>query len=112
MYLPVRLPGRSCAIMTLLVPARQRRVGRQPSVAPGYTMDPYREMEEINNRFDQLIRSFFGATPGLSRGGWAPAVLPVDVEETDDAHVIDIDLPNVNPQEVSIEMRGEELRIS
>jgi HSP20 family protein len=75
-------------------------------------MDPYREMEEINNRFDQLVRSFFGAAPAMGRaGGWA-ATLPVDIEETDDAYIIDLDLPNVDPQEVSIEMRGEELRIS
>jgi HSP20 family protein len=37
---------------------------------------------------------------------------PVDIEETDDAYVVDIDLPGVRPEDVNIEMRGEELRIS
>jgi HSP20 family protein len=79
----------------------------------GYAVDPYREMEEINNRFNQMIRSFFGDTTGMARaGGWTTVTLPVDVEETDDAYVIDIDLPNVNPHDVNIEIRGEELRIS
>jgi HSP20 family protein len=99
--------------MTMLVPARQRRTGRQMAVAPGFTMDPYREMEEINNRFSQLIRSFFGDGQSMTRmGGWSAMTLPVDVEETDDAYVVDIDLPNVDPHNVTIEMRGEELRIS
>jgi HSP20 family protein len=76
-------------------------------------MDPYWEMEEINNRFNQLIRSFLGDTQGLTRaGGWSRMALPVDIEETDETYVIDIDLPNVEPHQVNIEMRGEELRIS
>jgi HSP20 family protein len=72
--------------------------------------DPYRD---INNRFDQLIRSFFGDGPGLTAAGdLSPLAAPVDVEETDNAYTVDIDLPNVNPEEVTIEMRGEELRVS
>ena len=99
--------------MTLLASSRQRRGGRQPAVAMGYSVDPYREMEEINSRFNQMIRSFFGDTAGMARaGGWTTVTLPVDIEETDDAYVIDIDLPNVNPHDVDIEIRGEELRIS
>ena len=64
-------------------------------------------MEEINNRFEQLVRSFFGESRG-----WLPAALPVDIEETDEAYIVDIDLPNVDPHQLSIEMRGEELRIA
>lgn len=100
--------------MTLLAPTyRQRRGGRQRAVAPGYGLDPYREMEDINNRFSQLIQTFFGAAAepaGMAR--WSPFTPPVDVEETDDAYIVDVDLPNVNPEDVTIEMRGEELRIS
>ncbi len=32
--------------------------------------------------------------------------MPVDVEETDDAYIVDVDLPNVNPQDATIEVRG------
>jgi HSP20 family protein len=70
-------------------------------------------MEEINSRFNQLVRTFFGDTSGAAgAAAWSPLAPPVDVEETDSAYVVDVDLPNVNPDDVTIEMRGEELRIS
>jgi HSP20 family protein len=91
--------------------SRQRRGGGQP--ASLYRMDPRREMEDINSRFGQLIQSFFGDTAGLAGlGGTSAMVPPVDVEETDSAYIVDVDLPNVNPDNVTIEMRGEELRIA
>jgi HSP20 family protein len=70
-------------------------------------------MDDINTRLDQLVRSFFGDTAGLTATGRSsPLAPPVDIEETDDAYIVEIDLPNVNPEDVTIEMRGEELRIS
>jgi HSP20 family protein len=90
--------------------SRQRRGGGQMAMAPASRWDPYREMEEINNRFGQLIQSFFGDTGGGT--AWAPLAAPVDIEETDDAYIVDIDLPNVNPQDVTVEMRGDELRVT
>ena len=88
--------------------SRQRRGGGQLA-APAYRRDPYLEMQDINDRFSQLIRTFFGDT---GTGAWSAMALPVDEEETDDAYMVDVDLPNVNPDDVTIEMRGEELRIS
>jgi HSP20 family protein len=93
--------------------ARQRRGGGQLAGAPGYRSDPRREMDDINSRFSQLIQSFFGDSPMFTgASGWSPLAPPVDIEETEDAYRVDVDLPNVNPEDVSIEMRGEELRIS
>jgi HSP20 family protein len=93
--------------------ARRRRGGGQLAAAPMYRRDPYREMEDINDRFGQLVQSVFGITPGFGgQAGWSALAVPVDVEETDDAYLVDVDLPNVSPEDVAIEMRGEELRIS
>jgi HSP20 family protein len=93
--------------------ARRRRGGGQLAAAPTYRRDPYREMEDINDRFGQLVQSVFGITPGFGgQAGWSALAVPVDVEETDDAYLVDVDLPNVSPEDVAIEMRGEELRIS
>ncbi|MDG4824974.1 Hsp20/alpha crystallin family protein [Asanoa sp. WMMD1127] len=78
----------------------QRRGGGQVG------WDPYRDA----NRFDQLVRTLFADAPGLT--AQSALAIPVDIEETDDAYVVDVDLPNVNPDDVTIEMRGEELRIS
>ena len=88
------------------------RQHRGQALAPAYRWDPRREMDEINSRFGQLIRTFFGDTPAAGTAGWSPLSVPVDIEETDDAYIVDVDLPNVSPEGVDIEMRGEELRIS
>ena len=85
----------------------QRRGGLQRAVWPVYRWDPYRDIQQTNDRLNELIRTFFGEP-----GAWSPGVTPVDVEETDDSYVVEVDLPNVNPHDVSLEMRGEELRIS
>jgi HSP20 family protein len=91
--------------------SRQRRRLGQRVVTPTL-LDPYREMEEINTRFGQLIQSFFQDSPGMAAAG-AWATLPaVDIEETDDAYIVDIDMPNVDPDDVMLEMRGEELHIT
>jgi HSP20 family protein len=38
-------------------------------------------------------------------------LVPVDIEETDDAYIVDLDLPNAGEEDVQIELRGNELRI-
>jgi HSP20 family protein len=93
--------------------SRRRRGGGQLAATPTYRRDPYREMEDINDQFGQLVQGVFGMTPGLAApAAWSALAVPVDVEETDDAYIVDVDLPNVNPEDVNIEMRGEELRIT
>jgi HSP20 family protein len=83
--------------------SRQRRGGAPLATVPAYQWDPLREIDDINSRFGQLLQTFAEA------GQWSP---PVDVEETDEAYLVDVNLPNVDPRDVTIEMRGEEMRIA
>jgi HSP20 family protein len=46
-----------------------------------------------------------------SLGMPAMSGVPVDVEETDDAFLIDLDLPNAAPEDVRIELRDNEIRV-
>ncbi|MER7006195.1 Hsp20/alpha crystallin family protein [Dactylosporangium sp. NPDC000555] len=89
----------------------RRRGGGQLAPVP-YRWDPRREIDEINSRFGQLMRAFMGESPALTTAGVSPLGPPIDVEETENAYIVDIDLPNVDPSDVSLEMRGEELRVS
>ena len=82
---------------------QQRHGGGRQALAPRY-----REMEDINRRFTDVIQTFFGDPAGLIGTAMTP---PVDIEETDEAYLVDVDLPSVRPEDVNIEMRGEELRI-
>jgi HSP20 family protein len=68
--------------------------------------DPYERFEDIYQRMDQLMRSF-GSTVG--RTGWSP--FPVDIEETDDAYIVEIDLPGVSRHDVTLEVNGRELTV-
>lgn len=55
------------------------------------------------------MQGFLGDGPTASlmgRGGaWA---VPVDIEETDDAYIIELDLPNVRREDVNIELNDNE----
>ena len=99
--------------MTLAPFTSRQYGGGQQTASPVYRWGQYRDMAEINDRFNQLVRTLFGDTSGAGGAGtWSPVAPPVDVEETDDSYVVDVDLPNVNPEDVTVEMHGEELRIS
>jgi len=65
--------------------------------------DPFREIEDLYSHMDQLVQRFAG-----DRG------LPVlaDIEETEDAYIVDLDLPGVQPGDVDIELEGTALLVT
>jgi len=66
--------------------------------------EPFREME---NMLGRMIRG------GLPSPGWASAYLPpVDIEETDDAYIFEVELPGVRREDITIEVDGQELHVS
>jgi HSP20 family protein len=69
--------------------------------------DPLRELEDMRERLDHLFEQLLGGAP-LAGGVWLP---PVDLEETDDAWVVEADLPGVKKGDVNIEVRDYELAI-
>lgn len=98
--------------MTLAPFTFRRRRGGQLAGPPAYRWDPRRELDDINSRFGQLMQAVLGDPTALAPAAWSPLAPPIDVEEIEDAYVIDVDLPNVDPSDVNLEIRGEELRIS
>jgi len=83
MTLPVRSPSRSVA-----------------------SWDPFRELAELSERMNRLWETGLG-TGTLDR--WAPLA---DVEETDDAWSVEIDLPGVARDDVDIQLNDRELTVS
>jgi HSP20 family protein len=69
--------------------------------------EPLREIEDIRSRFSKLLESSFGEVPNLL-GTWTP---PVDIEETDDAYIVEADLPEVKAEDVDVELTDGELAI-
>src|SRR5882724_10726077 len=66
--------------------------------------DPFREMEGLYDQLGQLMQNVFGDV----------AVMPTmaDIEETDDAYVVDLDLPGVRRDDVTVEVVDNGLRVT
>lgn len=70
--------------------------------------DPFQELDDLQHRFSSLLESTFGDLSGSSFGGWTPAV---DIEETDDAFVVEAELPGVKREDVNVELNDNQLVI-
>jgi HSP20 family protein len=68
---------------------------------------PFREFEDLYQQVDRLVQTALGSSGGT--GPWLPAA---DVSETDDAFVVDIELPGVKHEDVDVELNGNELVVT
>jgi HSP20 family protein len=87
---------------------RGRRDGDSP-VASWRTQEaPWAEFSELYERMGRLLSDAF---TGLNQTaeGWRPAA---DVEETDDAYLVELELPGVKQGDISVELGGGELAIT
>ena len=81
----------------------KKNVARRVGVA---RWDPFAELTEMRNR---LARAFDLGAPDwsseeLAPSAWIPAV---DVKESDDKFVLEVDLPGVKPEEVDVQVTGD-----
>ena len=87
----------------MALPMRQSR-GRAPSSQPAryLTTEPFAPWDDLTQRMGQLMR-------GVVEEGLANAI---DIEDTDDAYLIEIELPGVSPEDVSVDWSDRQLTIS
>ena len=82
----------------------------QPARRSGTTMVRYEPFAEFNRLTQQLAQLFDSQWPELpsvlGREGFSP---PADVEETDDAYLVELDLPGVDKGDIDIETTGRKL---
>jgi len=86
---------------------------RQYTASPTRRGDPVAEIEQLQDQMGQIISTFF-RDPVLGAGGQQPSVwVPsADIEETDDAYILELELPGVHKEDVNIELRDNEVRIT
>ncbi|MCD9876351.1 Hsp20/alpha crystallin family protein [Streptomyces guryensis] len=71
--------------------------------------DPFRELEELHTRMDRLMQSAFpgGGEPGVA-GVWAPLA---DIEDTEDAYLVELELPGVDKDQITVEVSQSEIDV-
>lgn len=70
--------------------------------------DPFKEFQDLYQRMGQLWQSTVPGGGGLLGDTWAPLA---DLEETDDAYVVEVDLPGVNKDDITVELNTGELAV-
>lgn len=70
--------------------------------------DPFREIEDLYTQMGRWMDSTFGRSD-QSMAGWSPLA---DVSETDDGYMVEVELPGVKRDDISIELVGSELVVS
>jgi HSP20 family protein len=74
--------------------------------------EPVSELEQVAERMRRMLDQTFGRfdwpSPAEARG-WSPLV---DIEEADDAYVVEAELPGVKREDVEIELVGNDLTIT
>jgi HSP20 family protein len=94
----------------MTLPARRAPGGRLAERRfPGWAGDPLAEFDDLFGRIGNLLESTVGGGLAPTAGAWAPTA---DVSETDDAYLIEVDLPGVKRDDIDIEMGERELAIS
>jgi HSP20 family molecular chaperone IbpA len=90
-------PRKDRETVTITTPHRDRQV----TTTPTRRGDPVAEMEQLQDQMGQIISSLLRG-PLLGAGGQqAPVgIPPADIEETDDADVLELDLPGVRNDDV------------
>ncbi|MBC2868577.1 Hsp20/alpha crystallin family protein [Streptomyces mexicanus] len=70
--------------------------------------DPFKEFQDLYDRMGQLWQSAVPGGGGLIPDAWTPLA---DLEETDDAYLVEVDLPGVKKDDITVELNAGELSV-
>jgi HSP20 family protein len=70
--------------------------------------EPFGELEELQQATSQLLERVLSGAPLPEGAFFTP---PVDIEETDDAWIVEAELPGVSRDDLNVEVRDDELAI-
>ncbi len=87
--------------MSQLLPERSRTGSSED-------WSPMSELGQLNERMRRMLEQTFGGMLD-EPAGWIPAV---DIEEREDAYVVEAEVPGVKREDVNIDVAGKELTIS
>lgn len=79
-----------------------------PAVRSSGQWDPFREFDDLYRQMGRWLTSVTDWSTG-NAGSWSPAA---DVTEADDAYLVEVDLPGVKRDDITIDLLGTELTIN
>ena len=85
-------------------------VKRQDRTPAERGWDPLAQFEDIYAQMGRLFRDTAGQT-GAGWTPWIPWAPAIDLEETDDAYLVEVELPGVRKDDVAIDVSGNEVRV-
>ena len=71
--------------------------------------DPFQQLAQVQREMDRILGRTWPASGRQDLVAWLPTT---DIEQTEDAIVFKLDLPNMTKDDVSIEVHGRTLTIS
>ncbi len=83
----------------------------QPRVQSVGQWDPFAEMADMHRQMDQVFGEFFGPTPfrmAATEALWSPLV---DVHETQDGILLQVELPGVKQEDIQVSIEGGTLTL-
>jgi HSP20 family protein len=95
------------ALATRQADSPTRQAGSARRAEPLQRWEPFRELEQLNEQFGRLMDSVW--SPAGNGGAWTPLA---DIEETEDAWIVEAELPSVDRDHVKVEVRDGELIIT
>ncbi|HLV58255.1 MAG TPA: Hsp20/alpha crystallin family protein [Natronosporangium sp.] len=75
---------------------------RRPQTRLLRRWDPFSELEDLYDEMSRIMERFTGDMP---------IVPPADIEETDDAFIIEMDVPGVKREDLTVEVRDSQLHV-
>ncbi|TMK25319.1 MAG: Hsp20/alpha crystallin family protein [Actinobacteria bacterium] len=76
---------------------------------PPQRWEPLRELEQLHEQMGRLMEGVWTPIGEGNGGTWIPLA---DIEETDDAWIIEAELPSVDRKDINVELRDNELVIT
>ncbi len=83
----------------------------QPRLPSFSAWDPFPEVADLRNRMDEIFGEFFGQTPfaiAATEAVWSPLV---DVHETKEGFLLQVELPGVKQEDIQVSMVGDTLTL-
>jgi HSP20 family protein len=90
------------------MPLPVRRSERSPR-HPMQRWDPFREFDRLQQEMGRLMEGVWTGTGDEDGDLWVPTA---DIEETDDAWIIEAEAPGAKRDDINVELRNSELVIS